>query len=93
MPREQFKATVSVSIDSCRNEKAAIAEASRYLAYADQTDSFGYQGRVFGVNVDANGDWLIELHFDTVIAQDDHREHFVNEMENLAKLESIEQIE
>jgi len=93
MPREQFKATVSVSFDSCRNEKSAIAEASRYLAYADITDSFGYQGRIFGVNVENDGDWIIELHFDIIIRMDEHREHFFNEMEKLAKVESIEQVE
>lgn len=51
MHREAFEVIVSVSSDVAESEDVAIAEASRYLAYADQTDTFGGTGRVFETHV------------------------------------------
>jgi len=87
MPRESFEVIVGVSSDSCRKENNAIAEASRYLAYADQTDSYGYDA-----DSDETLDWGIGIHFETVIENEKHLRAFLNEMSQLAKVESVERV-
>jgi len=94
MPSQAFEVIVGQpeSIDS---ERVAIAESARYLAYSDQTDTFGYHGAVFEVNVFGGGDgegWGIGLQFDAVISSDDELKAFMDEMAQLSKVESVERV-
>jgi hypothetical protein len=93
MPVEGFE--VIVSQDGAQSENTAVANAAKYLAYADQTDTFGYAGDVFDVNVyDGNNgmDYGIGLCFAAPIPSDDYREQFFDEMETLAKVETFERV-
>lgn len=93
MPVEAFE--VIVSQDGSQSEKNAVANASKYLAYADQTDTFGYHGDVFDVNVydgDGGRDYGIGLCFAAPINGDDHLKGFMSEMVTLAHVESVERV-
>jgi hypothetical protein len=50
MPMVEFEIIVGVSSERAFSEELAIAEASRYLAYSDQTDTFGHRASIFQVN-------------------------------------------
>lgn len=93
MPREAFEVIVGVSGKATRD--MAIAAASRYLAYADQTDTFGYLSEIMGIQVygrEEEGDWGVGIHFNTPIENDDARERFMSELENLSRVESFERL-
>lgn len=93
MPKEAFEVIVGQPGD--KSEQVAIAAASQYLAYCDQTDSFGYHGDVFDVNVydgDEGRDYGIGLCFATVVENDDDLKRFMDEMATLAKVESVERV-
>lgn len=49
MPVKAFE--VIVSRDGQMSEQVAIASASKYLAFADASDTYGYLGDVIDVNV------------------------------------------
>jgi hypothetical protein len=83
---------VIVSVDSNVSEKeVAIAHASQYLAYADQTDTFGYSGDVFDTHV-YGGSLAVGLQFSAPFENDDAVKRFMDEMTTLARVESVEEI-
>lgn len=92
-----FEAIVGVSAEVAGDEQTAIAEASRYLAYGDQTDTFGYGGRVFEVDVygglsSGANDWGVGLKFSAPIGSDNDLKAFMDEMAMLAHVESVERL-
>jgi hypothetical protein len=105
MPKEAFEVIVGQSGN--KSEQVAIASAAQYLAYADQTDTFGYSGDVFDVNVydgptsgadtESSGepetasefDYGIGLCFAATIENDDALKRFMDEMTQLAHVESV----
>jgi len=94
MPVQGFEVIVSVSGDVDSRE-IAIAEAARYLAYADTTDTYGYDGDTIDVNVYDGGEGLdygIGIHFVATIGNDDALKRFMDEMTQLARVESVERI-
>jgi hypothetical protein len=93
MTREGFE--VIVSQDGQMDEQVAVANAAKYLAYADTTDTFGYEGDVFDVNVydgEAGRHYGIGLVFSAVILNDDALKRFMDEMTQLAHVESVERV-
>jgi len=97
MPIKAFE--VIVSQNGEQSENTAVANAAKYLAYADQTDTFGLEGDVFDVNVYggdlAEGgpqDYGIGLCFAAPFPSDTYLKLFMDEMVTLAKVESVEQV-
>lgn len=107
MPTQAFE--VIVSQNGEQSENNAVANASKYLAYADRTDTFGYHGDVFDVNVyggptsgadaedsgkprPASEDYGIGLCFAAPIPSDDDLKRFMDEMTQLAHVESVERV-
>ena len=94
MPTEAFEVIVSQSGEM--NQNVAVANASKYLAYADRTDTFGYDGDVFDVNMyggpTQEQDYGIGLCFAATIVNDDELKAFMDEMTQLAKVESVERV-
>ena len=93
MPPETFDVIVGVTGQT--DEQNAIADVSQYLAYADQTDTFGHRGNVTDVNVyaDADGPFAVKLQFTTTIENDDALKRFMDEMTTLARVESVERLD
>lgn len=93
MPTEAFEVIVSQSGEM--NQNVAIANAAKYLAYADQTDTFGYGGDVFDVNMYGGSetqDYGIGLCFMASVENDDALKRFMDEMTTLAHVESVERL-
>lgn len=94
MPTEAFEVIVSQSGEM--NQNVAIANAAKYLAYADQTDTFGYSGDVFDVNMyggpTQEQDYGIGLCFMAPVPSDDDLKAFMDEMTTLAHVESVERL-
>lgn len=93
MPIEAFE--VIVGADGDLSKEQAIADASRYLAYCDQTDSFGYSANILDVETHGgfgNGDWGIAFTFSHHVTDDLEREKFYSEMKALSRVEVYEQI-
>lgn len=63
------------------------ADAAQYLAYADQTDTFGYRASLNDVSP-YEGD--IMLTFEAPITSDVEKRKFVNEMERLSRVQHVE---
>jgi hypothetical protein len=93
MPVEGFEVIVAVS-ETIDNREMAIADASKYLAYADQTDIFGYHGSLLYVKVhgDEDGPFAIGFQFAAPIESDDALKRFMDEMTQLSRVESVERI-
>lgn len=91
MPTEAFEVIVSVNSE-ISDEDVAIAEAAKYLAYADQTDTFGYSGNVVSVTVYGDDDLSVGLQFVTTIINEQDRGAFLDEMESLAWVETVEEL-
>lgn len=93
MTLRSFEVIVGVSDTKVDSRDAAIAEAARYLAYADQTDVVGigsiYDTVVYGV---PPGSWGIGLHITGTIVDEKDEERFLQEMENLAHVEAVEEV-
>ena len=93
MPVEGFEVIVGQSGE--KNESVAIAAASQYVAYCDQSDTFGYRGDVFDVNVydgEEGRDYGIGLCFAAPIENDDELKTFIDAMARLAHVESVERV-
>lgn len=98
MPREAFEVIVGVSGEAGSELVAAVA-AGRYLAYADQTDTFGYLSEIVHVSVtgpsdhsaDA-GDYGVLIQFTAPIENDEARERFFYELDQLSRVEVYEQL-
>jgi len=87
---------VIVSQNGEQSESNAVANASKYLAYGDQTDTFGLWGDVFDVNVyggEDGEDYGIGLCFAAPIVNDSELKSFMDEMVVLAKVESVERVD
>lgn len=87
MPVATFKVTVESSV---AGEQNAIAEASRYLAYADQSDLFGYHGSVDNVaaTMQKSGTWIVAIEFTATVAAESDVEQFLDECNLLARVEN-----
>lgn len=94
MPTQAFEVIVGQSGEM--NQNVAIANAAKYLAYADQTDTFGYSGDVFDVNcyggAGTGEDYGIGLCFAATIENDAALKRFMDEMTQLAHVESVERV-
>lgn len=88
--RERFDITVEVL--DCVQEETAIATASAYLAYGDQTDTFGYAPTMVGVTVQEDGDGPIAVTIGTIlrVQDDDHLKAFMDELTRMSKVVSVE---
>lgn len=95
MPTVAYEVIVGVSGQVASRQNEAIAEASRYLAHADTTDTFGYNGRVFEVHAydgDEGMDWGIGLHFSSPVGLLEDKARFERELDQLAHVESWQEI-
>lgn len=99
MPVEKFNVIITQA--GSQTENKAVANASKYLAYADQTDTFGYSGDIIDINVYGgdypigNGsvqDFKIEICFAATIINDNDLKKFMDEMVTLSKVESVERV-
>ncbi len=92
MPTVAYEVIVSQSGNQPENN--AVANAAKYLSYADRTDTVGYHGDIFDVNVYGRNefDWGIGLCVALPVASPDDRLRFESEMEQLAKVESFEEV-
>ena len=94
MPVEGFEVIVSATGDIPTDE-IAIAEAAKYLAYADTTGIYPQTGDHFDVNVYDGGEGLdygIGLHLVATIENPNARERFMSEMGSLSRVESVERV-
>jgi len=93
MPKEAFEVIVGVA-EGIADSTVAIAHASQYLAYADRTDTYGYHGDTFDVNVygEEDGPFGIGLCFAAPIENDDALKRFMDEMTQLSHVESVERV-
>jgi len=91
----EYDITVSVPHEddgTLKQEHSIIAEASKYLAYADQTDTFGYSAAVTHANVltyktDDDTDHVY-MRFLVPLPGIDSIEEFNEELERLAHVEA-----
>jgi len=93
MPTEAFE--VIVSQPGEMSEQVAIASAAKYLAYSDITDTYGYHGDTFDINVyggDEDQDWGIGICFAAKIPHNGELERFMDELEMLSSVESFERV-
>lgn len=95
MPTARFRVTVSVREEvGDSNERGRVtADASKYLAYADQTDLFGYHGRVDNVTCNRRHNYAYEsvtLEFAAPVANKAELERWQSEMDQLSRVEKAE---
>jgi hypothetical protein len=92
MPTVAYEVIVSQSANQSKNN--AVANAAKYLSYADQTDTVGYHGDVFDVNVYGRGefDWGVGICVAFPVASPQDKAEFESEMELIAKVESFEEV-
>lgn len=99
MRKKVYEVVVEVSDDSTDKHRA-IAEASRYLAYADQSDTFNpMDSDLYGVDVNggtvdgsAEYDWRIGLTFAATLPSDDDVKRFMDEMASLSRVKTVEEL-
>jgi len=96
----EYEVTVSVAHaddNVMKQEHAIIAEAARYLAYADQTDTFGYGAEVTHADVleyDTGDDTdHVYIRFRAPIPGVDLIERFNDELRQLAHVEAYAPID
>lgn len=90
MPTEAYE--VIVSQNGAQSEHNAVANAASYLAYADTTDSVGYMGNIFDVNVydgEDGMDYGIGLCVSFPVSSPEDVKRFESEMEQLEKVETF----
>jgi hypothetical protein len=68
-------------------DRQVSADASRYLAYADQTDLFGYHASLVNTVV-SEGQVFVKFQFEAPVAQESDISQFLDECETLARVES-----
>lgn len=88
MPMETFKIAV-VNKRQGEPENIVVADAMQYLAYADQTDTVGYHGRVDNVDVDLA---RVRFTISEPIPSDDELKRFMDEMATLSRVERVERV-
>lgn len=93
MPQQRFEVTV-VARENPESKAMAIANCSKYLAYGDQTDTFGYHAAIKDVDFRRNhrkGDaHRVIFTFETPITHDTELKAFMDEMATLSRVESVE---
>jgi len=94
MPTQAFEVIVSQSGEM--NQNVAIANAAKYLAACDTTNTFGQEGDVFDVNMyggpTSQQDYGIGLCFAVPIPSDEYLKRFMDEMVQVAHVESVERV-
>lgn len=90
MPREMFSIVVGTLAKA--DEQVAIADASAYLAFADQTDTFGYSPDIKTVKVyrDEDGPIAVDIRVSLAVENDAHLKRFVDQMTHLSRVRSLE---
>lgn len=90
MVRETYE--IMVEVLDCIDKETAIATASAYLAYGDQTETFGYAPTIDSVRVHSDGDGPTAVTITTTltIASDTDRKRFMDELARLSKVVSVE---
>jgi hypothetical protein len=90
----QYGLTVSVPSDEGESlqSNSVIANAAKYLAYADQTDTFGYHGNVVHAHkmktMNDDGSSNVYMRILVPIPGDDYRQEFEDELDRLAHVRS-----
>lgn len=94
MPTEAFEVIVSQSGEM--NQNVAIANAAKYLAACDTTNTFGQRADVFDVNcyggAGTQEDYGIGLCFAVPIPNDAALKRFMDKMTEIAHVESVERV-
>jgi hypothetical protein len=95
MPTAKFVVKVSVrkTVGDSNSTSMCAADAAKYLAYADQTDLFGYHGAVENVTCNKkhrNAYGSVLITFTAPVAQESDIQSFLDECETLARVESAE---
>jgi hypothetical protein len=95
MPTAKFETTVEVARASEHNREVAVANCASYVAYADQTDTFGYHGVVDdAVVIDAGPpNYYVEtvtFWWTAPVANPDDIQKVADEMSRLSRVESHE---
>ena len=96
MPVEAYE--IIVSQDGEQSDETAVANASKYLSFVDRTDTFGYTGDVFDVNIyggEGGQDYGIGLCVAVMLdgwSDSDKDEQFEQELERLSRVETFEQV-
>lgn len=88
MPTATFKTTVSVSGESKGPGQVAVANCASYLAYADQTDTFGYHGKVYDLVMPTP--MTVKIWWEAPVANRDEIQKVADEMSRLSRVESHE---
>jgi hypothetical protein len=91
VPREIFDITVEVLNRS--QDENAIATASAYLAYADQTDTIGYAPDYRDIIVNSHGGQhpvSVTFTIGLQVPNDSALKRFMDEMAQLSKVLSVE---
>jgi len=86
--------TIQIRIDDVTDENVAIAKAGMYLAYADTTETIGYNPNIKRSTVksspNTDGDKSVTITLGVNIQDDQHLEAFIDEIERLSRVVSFE---
>jgi hypothetical protein len=87
--------TIGVEAPQDSTEMAAVASASSYLAYADQSDTFGYNPTLLDLTYwerpDETG--VVDITFKTpFLPSEEDRQRFKNEMDRLSRVLTLERV-
>jgi hypothetical protein len=96
MPLRKFEASVKVRDGHVTNtdRDTVVAEASRYLAYGDQSDVFGYNGAIEEVTVfepiDSTGEQTVAITFQAMVPYGGEAMHkMTQQMDQLSRVQSF----
>jgi len=90
MPTAQFKTTL-VARENPNNHEQAIANCAKYLAYADQTDTFGYHAHIESAVFRTTFDYpAVTFEWRAPVASEGEITSVAAEMEQLSRVESHE---
>lgn len=81
MPVANFKTELTAKESD--NRTMAVANAARYLAYSDQTDSFGYHGNIHDISYDGD---VVTLWWESVVVSPEELEAVNEEMKILTRV-------
>jgi hypothetical protein len=95
MPTAKFVVEISVreEVGESNERGQCTADASKYLAYADRTDLFGYHGAVENVTCNRKHNYAydsVSIEFAAPVAQESDISDFLDECDTLARVESAE---
>lgn len=89
MPTAEFIVEISVEKNQTnKNSNVPVANAVKYLSYADQTDLFGYHGVVEDITSRHWTQGIIKVTFRAPVAQESDIRDFLDECEMLARVEN-----